>query len=51
MWFQEKGVWMSFPIADMLSVVVSLVFVLRLFKKFDKLKDGQDAGALGSAIK
>lgn len=51
MWFQEKGVWMSFPIADMLSVVVSLVFVQRLFKKFDKLKDGQDAGALGSAIK
>lgn len=51
MWFQEKGVWMSFPIADTLSVVVSLVFVLRLFKKFDKLKDGQDAGALGSAIK
>lgn len=51
MWFQEKGVWMSFPIADMLSVAVSLVFVLRLFKKFDKLKDGQDAGALGSAIK
>lgn len=51
MWFREKGVWMSFPIADMLSVIVSLVFVLRLFKKFDKLKDGQDAGALGSAIK
>ncbi len=51
MWFQEKGVWMSFPIADTLSVVVSLVFVQRLFKKFDKLKDGQDAGALGSAIK
>lgn len=51
MWFQEKGVWMSFPIADMLSVVVAFVFVQRLFKKFDKLKDGQDAGALGSAIK
>ncbi len=51
MWFQEKGVWMSFPIADTLSVAVAFVFVLRLFKKFDKLKDGQDAGALGSAIK
>lgn len=51
MWFQEKGVWMSFPIADMLSVAVAFVFVQRLFKKFDKLKDGQDAGALGSAIK
>lgn len=50
-WFQEKGVWMSFPIADMLSVAVAFVFVQRLFKKFDKLKDGQDAGALGSAIK
>lgn len=51
MWFKEKGVWMSFPIADMLSVAVAFVFVQRLFKKFDKLKDGQDAGALGSAIK
>lgn len=51
MWFQEEGVWMSFPIADMLSVAVAFVFVQRLFKKFDKLKDGQDAGALGSAIK
>lgn len=51
MWFQEKGVWMSFPIADMLSVAVAFVFAQRLFKKFDKLKDGQDAGALGSAIK
>lgn len=51
MWFQEKGVWMSFPIADMLSVAVAFVFVQRLFKKFDKLKDGLDAGALGSAIK
>lgn len=51
MWFQEKGVWMSFPIADMLSVAVAFVFVQRLFKKFDKLKDGQDAGVLGSAIK
>lgn len=51
MWFQEKGVWMSFPIADMLSVAVAFVFAQRLFKKFDKLKDGQDAGTLGSAIK
>ena len=51
MWFQEKGVWMSFPVADTLSVIVSLVFILRLFKKFDRLRDGQDAGALGSAIK
>ena len=50
MWLQERGVWWSFPIADMLSVVVSLIFVLRLFKKFDKLRDGQDAETLGSAI-
>ena len=51
LWMQETGVWLSFPIADIISVVVSLVFVLRLFRKFDRLEDGQDADLLGSAIK
>jgi len=34
-----------------LSVIVSVILVVRLFKKFDKLQDGQDAAILGSAIK
>lgn len=45
-----KGVWMSFPISDALSVVVSIILVVRLFRKFDRLKDGEDASSLGSAI-
>lgn len=50
-WLKETGVWVSFPISDLLSVIVSVILVVRLFKKFDKLQDGQDAAILGSAIK
>lgn len=51
-WFGVKGVWISFPVADFISMVMAAVFVARLMRKFDKLKDGEDGGAiLGSAIK
>ena len=49
--FEEKGVWFSFPISDILSVIISAILILRLFRKFDTLKDGGDADILGSAIK
>ena len=51
LWLKETGVWISFPISDIIAVIVSTIFVVRLFKKFDKLQDGQDASVLGSAIK
>ncbi len=50
-WFGVKGVWISFPVADFISMVMAAVFVFRLMRKFDKLKDGEDASILGSAIK
>lgn len=50
-WFGVKGVWISFPVADFISMVMAAVFVIRLMRKFDKLKDGEDASILGSAIK
>ena len=50
-WFQETGVWMSFPISDLLSVIVSAFFIVRLFKKMSKLQDGDDASILGSTIR
>ena len=31
----ETGVWISFPISDLLSVAVSAAFIIRLFKKFN----------------
>lgn len=46
----DKGVWLSFPISDGVSVLVTLFFVLRLFRRFSRLSDGEDASSLGSSI-
>ena len=50
LWFKEKGVWLSFPISDVLAIFVSAIFIARLFKKFSKLHDGDEPSALGGAI-
>ncbi len=47
---EEKGVWMSFPISDLASIVISAFFVIRLFAKLSKLGDGEDATVLGSRL-
>ena len=47
----EKGVWLSFPISDLMSIVVAGIFIARLFRKFSKLNDGDDPSILGGAIK
>ena len=49
--FQEKGIWMIFPIADGITIVISALFIAALFKKFSKLNDGDDPSILGSNIK
>lgn len=49
--FGQDGVWYSFPISDTLSVVVSAYFIIKLFRKFRKLNDGDEATILGSALK
>ncbi|MBQ9399154.1 MAG: MATE family efflux transporter [Bacteroidales bacterium] len=46
----EDGVWISFPISDLLNVVVSAILIVNLFKKFNRLQDGQDAHILGSNV-
>lgn len=43
LWLEGTGVWMSFPISDIISVVVSAIFINRLFHNFSKLKDGEEA--------
>jgi len=48
--FNEKGVWMSFPISDIIAVVVSAIFITRIFIKFNKLKDGDEATILGGEL-
>ncbi len=49
--FQERGIWMSFPISDGITIVISILFVAALFKKLSKLNDGDDPSILGSNIK
>ena len=50
LWYGDKGVWMSFPISDILNIVVSAILIINLFRKFGKLKDGDDPSLLGSTI-
>lgn len=50
LWMGVDGVWWSFPISDIVSVIASAFFVFRLFRKFSKLKDGDDSSVLGGQI-
>ena len=50
LWLQETGVWISFPISDILNIIISAILIVRLFRKFDRLKDGETADILGSTI-
>lgn len=50
LWLQETGVWISFPISDILNVIISAILIVRLFRKFDRLKDGESPDILGSNI-
>ena len=45
--FGDIGVWVSFPVADTVSAVISLILIIRLFKKFNKLQDGESSDILG----
>ena len=48
--FGADGVWISFPISDAMATVLTIILLMRLFKKFSKLKDGDDPGILGSQL-
>lgn len=48
--FGSAGVWASFPIADTVSVIVAVFFIVRLFRKFNKLQDGESSDLLGGVI-
>ena len=50
MWLGADGVWMSFPISDGLSTLLTIFMIGRLFKKFSQLKDGDDPSILGSQL-
>ena len=46
----ESGVWLSFPISDTLSAIITALFAWGLLVKLAKLKDGDDPSILGSQI-
>ena len=50
LWLQETGVWVSFPISDALNIIISAIMIARLFRKFDRLEDGENPDILGSTI-
>ena len=50
LWLQETGVWISFPISDSLNIIISAILIIRLFRKFDRLQDGENPDILGSTI-
>ena len=50
LYFKESGVWFSFPISDVISLTFAIFFITRLFRKFDRLRDGDDASSLGGEL-
>ena len=50
LWMGANGVWMSFPISDVLSALLTAILLRRLFKKFSMLKDGEESSSLGSHL-
>ena len=50
LWHGASGVWISFPISDALSALLTAILLRRLFKKFNRLQDGQESSSLGSQI-
>ncbi|MBO5420191.1 MAG: MATE family efflux transporter [Bacteroidales bacterium] len=50
LYFGAKGVWLSYPIADFMSFLLTAFLMGRLFRKFSRLKDGDDPSILGSQI-
>jgi Na+-driven multidrug efflux pump len=50
LWMGANGVWMSFPISDVLSALLTAILLRRLFKKSNILKDGAESTFLGSNL-
>ncbi len=50
MFFDAKGIWLSFPISDFLAFLVTFIMLMALMKKLRKLNDGDDPSILGSKL-
>lgn len=45
--FGETGIWMSYPVSDVISCILAFVMLGNLFRKFNRLKDGENPSDLG----
>ena len=50
LWIGDKGIWLSYPISDVLSFILSAIMLRSLFKKFNRIKDGENPEILGSNL-
>ena len=50
LFFEAKGVWMSFPVADCAAFIISAILYAGIARKFRKLNDGDDPSILGSRL-
>ncbi len=50
LFFGHKGVWLSFPVSDVVAFLFSVILLAFMLAKFRRLKDGDDPSALGSKI-
>ena len=51
LFWETRGVFMAFPVADLISCIVTFFLISALFRKFRKLNDGDEPTLLGSQIK
>lgn len=49
--FDILGIFLSFPVADFVTCTVTAFMIANLFRKFAKMKDGDEPTILGSNIK
>ena len=45
-----EGVWYSFTVSDSLSFLLTAILIRHIFKKFNRLKDGESSAILGSNL-
>ena len=50
LWLGGDGIWWSFPASDVLSFVTAMIMRFSLLRKFDSLRDGDEADILGSKL-
>lgn len=51
LFWETRGVFMAFPVSDLISCIVTFFLISTLFRKFRKLNDGDEPTPLGSQIK